>query len=207
MKSYLSLLVLIPLAAPVLGVQEPKSPAPAEPGAPATAAPTGPTPSRLVGEHVESYVAQLRARMAINGRDRGPFGLFQDLSNSKQGLLPVTTRKIERKPQTPFADVVKSIPIAAVFPLEQEFLVGSRTFRTGQVFPLVASGENISVQVVAVRSSSVRFKNIRSGEVLDKRLDLLPDGVTSGGGSIQVQGVTSNRDEASEPLHINLYGK
>ena len=209
MKYFLTLFLTLPLVVPAWASNEKKAADPKAPGKAAaageTAVPSGPMPSRLVAEEaVTPYVSMLRGRLAINGRQHDPFGLSQDLKKATS-ILPVPVVKTTKK-STPFSTVVKAIPIAAVFPLEQEFLVGSRTFHTGQVFPLVAGGDNLSVRVEAVRSSSVRFKNIRSGEVIEKRLDLLPDGVTPGGGAITVPGVTEQNNEANEPLHINLYG-
>ena len=161
------------------------------------------TSSRLLGDSPLEQIELMRSRLAINAMERGPFGLNQDPSKQTATKL-FLPRKNTRKVVTPFADVVKAVPVAVVFPAEQEFLVGSRTIRAGDTFPLVVRDEKISVRVESVRSNGVVFKNLKSGERATKRLALRPEGVTPGGKIQSITGVVSAKGASKEPLHINL---
>lgn len=200
MKVLFTMLLLAPIVALAEENAAPSPASPAESGVDA-----GIAPSRMVGPSLSDHVADLRDKLAINGRKRGPFGLHQDLSKASDSLLTISKKTVVRK-ETPFELVVNAINIAAVFPREQEFLVGSRSFRKGQTFPLVAGQDKISVRVEGVHSNRVSFRNLRSGEVIDKRLDLLPDGVTNGVGSIVPAGVTPGEAEEGATLHVILEG-
>ena len=160
-------------------------------------------PSRLIAGSPGDQVELLRARIAINAKERGPFGLNQD--PGKQGsVFKLPPRRLAKQVKTPFVDVVKAVPVAAVFPSEQEFLVGSRTIRTGDKFPLVVRDQKITVRVESVRAQGVVFKDLKSGEIATKRLDMIPDGVTPGGKIQAIDGVIPSGGASQEPLHLDL---
>jgi len=105
---------------------------------------------------------------------------------------------------TPFEDVIEAIPIAAVFASEQEFMVDATMYRQGQVVSLVADDQEINVRIERVRSSGISFRNLKSGEVIQKRLDLLPRGVMQGIGPDRVPGMIPTGGSRPPPLHVQL---
>lgn len=166
--------------------------------APATnAAAPAQTPARFL-EDVDDRIAKMRGRLAIANRERGPFGLYQ-----VPGKTPVISNAFEQRVRkTPFNEFINEIQISVVNAKEKEFLVGARMFRLGQVFPIVRGGERLSVRVEEVAPSKVTFKNLKTGEVALRRLDILPEGVTASAGSIRVQGVTPDGRGEAEPLRL-----
>ena len=167
--------------------------------APESKKPSGETPTRFLDGDVNDRVEELRKRLMIMKRDRGPFGLYQI-----PGKEPVVAAPITSRVQTPFSDYINRIQISVVNAKEKEFLVGARLFRLGQVFPIVRGGEKLSVQVASVRPSQVTFKNLKTGEVAVRRLDALPAGITASAGKIQVRGVTPTNNGESEPLRLDF---
>ena len=156
--------------------------------------------SRFLADGLDDRVLLLKQRLAINKQDRGPFGLYQVSGKSPTLSGPIS--KISRK--TPFNEFINSIRISVINPKEKEFLVGARIFRLGQVFPIVRAGERLSVRVESVSGSQVAFKNLDTGEVALRRLNIVPDGVTASAGSIDVRGVTPSGRGEVEPLHLDF---
>ena len=155
------------------------------------------TPARFLADTADDRIAELKRRLSIAGRERGPFGLYQN-----PGKAPVISRSSREIPKTSFRDFIKDIRISLINSREREFLVGARLFRLGQVFPIVRGGEKISVRVEAVDPSRVTFKNLQSGEVAVSRLDTLPDGVSAAGQPLRLQGITLRKKSEVEPLQI-----
>ena len=155
------------------------------------------TPARFLADTADDRIAELKRRLSIAGRERGPFGLYQN-----PGKAPVISRSSREIPKTSFRDFIKDIRISLINSREREFLVGARLFRLGQVFPIVRGGEKISVRVEAVGRSRVTFKNLQSGEIAVSRLDTLPDGVSAAGQPLRLQGITLRKKSEVEPLQI-----
>ena len=168
-----------------------------EPASGANSYSTSATPARFLSDTVDDRIAELKRRLSIAGRERGPFGLYQN-----PGKAPVISRSSREIPKTSFRDFIKDIKISLINSREREFLVGARLFRLGQVFPIVRDGEKISVRVEAVGPSRVTFRNLQSGEIAIRRLDTLPDGVTAAGQPLRLQGVTLRKKSEAEPLRI-----
>ncbi|MFP6866114.1 MAG: hypothetical protein VCA35_09255, partial [Roseibacillus sp.] len=62
----------------------------------------------------------------------------------------------------------------------------------------------LSVRVESVSRSQVAFKNLDTGEIALRRLNIVPDGVTASAGSINVRGVTPIGRGEVEPLHLDF---
>tara|TARA_B100000963_G_scaffold111455_1_gene97046 strand:- start:5682 stop:6269 length:588 start_codon:yes stop_codon:yes gene_type:complete len=182
-------LLMILLCAAVAGAGEPSSGS--------NSRPEIVTPARFLADTADDRIAELKRRLSIAGRERGPFGLYQN-----PGKAPVISRSSREIPKTSFRDFIKDIRISLINSREREFLVGARLFRLGQVFPIVRGGEKISVRVEAVDPSRVTFKNLQSGEVAVSRLDTLPDGVSAAGQPLRLQGITLRKKSEVEPLRI-----
>ena len=160
----------------------------------------GPAPARFLSVAVDERIAEMKRRLAIAERERGPFGLYQN-----PGKTPVVSRSSKEIPKTTFRDFIKDIRISLINSREREFLVGARLFRLGQVFPVVRGGEQISVRVEAVGPSRVTFRNLQSGERAILRLDALPEGVTAAGKPLRLQGITLRKKSEAEPLRIESH--
>lgn len=174
------------------------------PGAEPDKVPT-PVPTRMVTGDLESYIADVRSRLAINSKDRGPFGLFQEPGKEpKQPLLTQFDRP-KKTAQIPFQTIVDALPVAAVVASEKMFMIGPRSVSVGQILPLVAGGRTVRARVESVRSSEIVFRNMADNDVAVKRLDLLPDGVRiGGGGSIRPPGVIPDQPNVEVPLELDL---
>ena len=168
-----------------------------EPSSGSNSRPEMVTPARFLADTADDRIAELKRRLSIAGRERGPFGLYQN-----PGKAPVISRSSREIPKTSFRDFIKDIRISLINSREREFLVGARLFRLGQVFPIVRGGEKISVRVEAVGRSRVTFKNLQSGEIAVSRLDILPDGVSAAGQPLRLQGITLRKKSEVEPLQI-----
>lgn len=160
-------------------------------------------PTRLISGDVAEHVDGLRARLAINSKERGPFGLFQ-----KPGKEPIKTFVSPgtrvKKVYIPFQAVVDALPVAAVMASDKMFMVGSRLLQVGQVLPIVAENRTFKIQVEFVRADQIGFRNLADNQLAVKRLDLLPDGVSAGGGKMTPQGVTPTNGGSEEPLQVDL---
>ncbi len=161
------------------------------------------TPTRLIIGDVDEHLVALRAKLAINSQERGPFGFLQNPDEEQVPLFNIP-EKVVKSVDIPFTTVINSLSISAVMPSEGRFMVGARELRVGQVLPLEAGGKMLRIRIEAVKTSEVVFRNLADNTLATKRLDLLPDGVRPGGGSITVDGVTPTDGGAEEPLYIDL---
>ena len=184
-----TILLVLPLATSLLVAGEPVPVV-------SSAVPGG-TPARFLAEDLDVRIARMRKRLSIISRERGPFGLYQNPAKT-----PVINHAVKEVSKTPFIEFINGIQISVINSKEKEFLVGARIFRVGQVFPIVRGGERLSVRVEAVGPPRVTFRNLQTGEVALRRLDVLPEGVTAAAGRFRVQGVTSRSRGEAEPLRL-----
>jgi|GEM_PF-668210 len=165
----------------------------------------GTTPTRLIAGDVEAHLVGLRSRLAINGKERGPFGLFQEPGKEPKQPILTPSKRPEKQAEIPFAAVINALRISTVIPDEKKFMVGARLLRVGQSLPLKVGGKTIRVEVVSVRIDEIVFRNLATNEEAVKRLDLLPEGVGRGSGSIVVPGMTPIGGRGEEaPLEMDL---
>jgi len=85
-------------------------------------------------------------------------------------------------------------------PGERRFLVGTRSFKQGDQFPISFRGRNITVEVSSVNSRQIEFRNVENAETASLKLNLLPVGMTPGTGGITAPGMVPER--ANAPLEI-----
>lgn len=168
-------------------------------GASKSAKESAAVPTRFLADSVDDRIAEMKQQLAINNQERGPFGLYQ-----VPGKAPIIRNSVAKKvTKTPFSDFVNDIEISVVNSVAKEFLVGARIFRLGQVFPLVRGGEKLSVRVESIATSGVSFKNVDTGEIATRRLDVLPPGVRTADNTNSVPGVTPVRRAEAEPLDLS----
>ena len=98
---------------------------------------------------------------------------------------------------TPFSDVVRRIRVTTIMPGENRFMIGTRSFKKGDQFPLRYRGRDIPVKVVGVTSTRIDLENTTDGEVSSVELDLLPPGMKLGSSDITPPGVVTADENAA----------
>jgi hypothetical protein len=163
------------------------------------APPANTTPSRQIGPaELESYVTSLSSVFSSRQRDTDPFGQLQDPDAKPIIRTPVASAAKHAAPVqvTPFADIIRLIVVTTIMPGEKRFLVGTRSIKQGDQIPLSFRGKQIRVQVTEVTSQQIAFKNLESGDVASRKLDMLPVGMTPGNRGISAPGMTLDRPNA-----------
>lgn len=186
-----------------------KSPpaAPAKPTNPANpaAAPglSAPPPSRYAGADIEAYVANLTAQFEIRNRATDVFGQLQD-PNAKPIVKPTVARNPVRRftaePPKPLSSIVAQIEVTTVMPKAKRFLVGNRSIAQGDKLTLSHRGKQIQTQIMEVSSRQIVFKELETGEVAVRQLEILPQGMTPGTRGITAPGMTPADSKA--PLEV-----
>jgi len=180
----------------------PKDPTPATPPAPAATA-KAPTPSRYVGNDLKFYVEALANQFAMHERAIDPFGQLQD-PNAKPVAKPTVTKTHRRQtvePPTTLTDIVGRIEITTIMPKVQRFLVGSRSIGQGDKLPLSYHNKQIHTQVTEVSSRRIVFRNLDTGEIGVRQLNILPLGMTPGTRNITAPGMVPANPNS--PLEID----
>lgn len=145
------------------------------------------TPSRYVTpEDLDAFVASTGESLVITDKETDPFGQYQD-PDAKPVIRKATTTPKRATPvykATPFADIVSLIRVSTVMPGENKFLIGDREIHLGERIPVSFRGKDMSLEVVEVTSSEIRFRNIENGDTAPLKLNLLPPGMTPGIGEL-----------------------
>lgn len=139
--------------------------------------------SRFVDQPgLASYVETLTASFSIKDRSIDPFGQLQD-PNAKPIVKTPIAKTTQRSPilqATPFAEIVRLMVVNTIMPKEKKFLVGTRTVTQGDHVILNYRGRPIHVEIMDVSSQRIAFKNTDSGEIAQRKLDMLPQGMSAG---------------------------
>ncbi|WP_411827110.1 hypothetical protein [Luteolibacter sp. AS25] len=151
-------------------------------------------PSRFAGADIEPYVASRIAIFSMRNRPVDPFGLNQD-PNIKPALKQAPSRLQNQRqpalPPIPLVDIVKLIDITAIIPRERKFLVGTRTFKEGSVFPLEFRGKKFSMKILKVTAGDIIFQDLTTQEVATRSTNILPPGMIPGGEKMTPPGMVS----------------
>lgn len=161
--------------------------------------------SRQVGPaELEPYLASLTSIFHAQSRETDPFGHYQDPDAKpvvKQTVARTTTRSAPIK-VTPLAEIVQLISITTIMPGEKSFLVDTRKVKQGDELPLIWRDKTIRVQVTDVTSRMISFRNVETGEVGSRTLDMLPPGMTQGTNGIAAPGMTLDRPNS--PIRLEM---
>ncbi|MEI6654037.1 MAG: hypothetical protein WCP45_04660 [Verrucomicrobiota bacterium] len=163
-----------------------------------------PTSSRYAGKDLKTYVESLANQLAICNRATDPFCQPQD-PNAKPVIKPTATKAIRRptaEPPAPLSDIVNRIAITTVMPKDKRFLVGSRSITQNDKLPISFRNKLIRIEVTEVSARRIVFRNLDTGEVGIRPLDLLPSGMTPGNHNIAAPGMILTRPNA--PLEVDL---
>ncbi|GAA5131405.1 hypothetical protein JIN84_06685 [Luteolibacter yonseiensis] len=177
------------------------APVPEEPSSGKTVPPIT-TPSRLVSpEEREAYIDTLASAFLIRNRTKDPFGQTQD-PDAKPVIRPSVVRKSTQAAPVvlPLAEVVKLLVVTTIIPGEKRFLVGTRSFKQGDVMPVSFRNRQLRIQITEVTSRQISFRNVDSGETAVRPLNVLPAGMTPGHQGIRTPGMTP--DAPGSPIEI-----
>lgn len=140
-------------------------------------------PSRhLDNTELAAYIDAECSAFSIRGRVRDPFGHSQDPDAKPVAQLSAakTLRRATPILATPFSDIVRLIIITTIMPGEKRFLVGTRSISQGDQMPITFRGKHISVEITEVNTRQIGFRNLETGEIAMRQLDMLPAGMTPG---------------------------
>ena len=184
--------------------QKGKALAPATPSAPSVTPPAkSSTPSRYVGNDLKAYVEAHANQLAMHERTSDPFGQLQD-PNAKPVAKPTVTKTLRRpivEPPASLTDIVARIEITTIMPKDKRFLVGSRSIGQGDKLPLSYHNKQIHTQVIEVSSRKIVFRNLDTGELGVRQLNILPLGMTPGTRNITAPGMVPVNPNS--PLEID----
>ena len=141
------------------------------------------TPSRhLDKKGLAAYIDAESSVFSIRGRARDPFGHSQDPDAKHIGQLSAAKSMRRATPilATPFSDIVRLIIITTIMPGEKRFLVGTRSISQGDQMPITFRGKHIFVKITEVNTRQIGFRNLETGEIAMRQLDMLPAGMTPG---------------------------
>lgn len=179
------------------------------PGAPTAAKANTPSDnpsqaSRFVGpESLGTYVKSMAANFAMTGRKTDPFGQPQDPNAKPKEEPKKTPQGPTPQPSGPsFADVVRLIKVTTIMPGEKKFLVGTRSIREGQKFPINYRGVKIETLVVSISGKRIVLRNLATNETATLDLNARPSGMSPGGSGIATPGMTRNAQDS--PLDLDL---
>jgi len=162
-------------------------------------APLSTTPSRHMSvADLQPYIDSVAAVFLIRGRVRDPFGQSQDPDAKPvvKASAPLAVRRSAPAQATPFADIIRLLVVTTIMPGEKRFLIGTRSFKIGDVLPLNFRSKQIQVLVTDVTSRQISFRNQESGETAVRKLDMLPPGMTPGSKGISAPGMVQDRPDA-----------
>ncbi len=173
------------------------------------AAPVSTTPSRHISAvELKPYIDSVATVFLIRGRARDSFGQNQDPDAKPvvKTSSPLAVRRAATAQATPFADIVRLLVVTTIMPGEKRFLVGTRSFKQGDVIQLNFRNKQIHALVTEVNSRQISFRNQDSSETAVRKLDMLPAGMTPGSHGISAPGMVPDRPnapidlEAAEPV-------
>jgi len=182
----------------------PALPDPVDPAVSSLPSGNGPTPSRYAGEDLKTYIAELANQLAIRSRVSDPFAQLQD-PNAKPQVKPTvakTARRTAPEPPATLSDIVGRIEITTIMPKDRRFLVGSRSIGQGDKVPIAFRNKQIRTEVTEVSSHRIAFRNLDTGEIGVRQLNILPPGMTPGTRTLTAPGMVPTNPNA--PLEIDL---
>lgn len=161
------------------------------------------TPSRFVSpDNLAPYIKSKLEAFTARQRTTDPFGQPQD-PDAKPVVKPSTRKSSHRPTQikaTPFSDIVKLIKVTTIMPAEKRFLIGTRSIREGQRFPINFRSKNINVEVVSVSSRKILLRDTDSNDTATIDTKFLPDGMTRG--TVSTEPLGMKQDSPNAPIDL-----
>lgn len=144
------------------------------------------TPSRFASKDIAAYVATRAAAFSMRNREMDPFGVNQDPDVKPEVSKVVSNSPLRREsalPPIPLADIVKLIRVTTIMPGERKFLIGIRSFKENDEFPIVFQGKTMRMKVVEVTPNRILFRDLDREEEAALETGILPPGMILGGGT------------------------
>jgi len=162
-----------------------------ESSAPASEPSMTPLESRLISDsELEEYIEKLAGSLPMAKQERDPFGAMQDPDAvPTTPLIEMPDTIVMPEFTTPFEDVVRMINVSTIMPADNRFLIGTRSFGINDVVTFNYQGQSIRARVEAVTSREIRFRNVDSDDVATRTLEIMPAGMSAGGGSRNIPGL------------------
>ncbi|MFK7910259.1 MAG: hypothetical protein AB8F34_06610 [Akkermansiaceae bacterium] len=152
---------------------------------------------KLLGDTKAAWIAEMRAKLPIASRRTGPFGMVQDLR------AKIVEKKKSKPPPRAFINAIKAIKINAVIASKRKFIIGARQFYAGDAFPVIRGQRQFNVEIVAVKSDHIVFKDVDTGEFVKKNLNVLPPGMVRSSSLNAVPGIVPVGKKDKSPLHLD----
>jgi hypothetical protein len=171
----------------------------------ATPAPVSTTPSRYVAPaETSSYGKTISSAFSIGKRPTDIFGQMQDPDAKPiiKAPVPGTKTRAPVLKATPLSDIVSLLEVTTIMPGEKRFLLGTRSVRLGDLLPISFRGKELQIQVTEVTSRQISFKNLQTGEIAVRKLDILPAGMTVGLRGMTPPGMIQER--ANAPIILEM---
>jgi len=162
------------------------------------------TPPHLIApDQLDAHVQMILSRLDITNRSTDPFGQLQDTNVTPKVVKTptLTNRRPTRMKATSFDEIIGRIRVNTIMPAEKRFLIGTRSFRKGDTFPIEYRGHNHQVKVVSVSATEIEFEKVETGETASLKLNILPAGMQAGGNGISAPGLEVNDPNA--PLKVD----
>ena len=186
-----SALVLVLPAAWAQELNEPKT------GGPSAEAYVAVSSRSLIGDAKTEWIDSMRAELCVSQREIGPFGLPQD--PDAEAVKP-EKKKIKKGA---FLKAIAAINVNTVMPSDNKFTIGSREFMEGDVFPLIKDQRQFNVEVIAINSENILFKNVDTGEHAKRNLHALPAGMKKNSSLVAIQGIFPANKKNALPLNLD----
>lgn len=126
----------------------------------------GSQPDHAAGQ--EDFLRAMKEKLTINARAVGPFGLPQTRPESGCTLPPCP-------PRTPLSRLLSGLTINGIDGKNRMVVMGAREFGEGQVLHLKSSEGLRRIEIIEIRSDSIRFQDCDSGQSATRTLDLDPE--------------------------------
>jgi len=110
----------------------------------------------------QKWVKEMSGSFPMATRAKCPFGLSQN-----PGVRDVIAAP---KRSVAFEEAIGKIDIVGISPSRGTFLVGANEFTKGNIIPITYGKEVFNAQVVSVRSKGILFRNVKTGEQINKNL-------------------------------------
>ena len=141
------------------------------------------------------WIREMTQTLPIMQREQGPFGLSQNPGEVKvENVINERDRAFEK--------AIDSIPITAVHPAEDKFIVGSGEYVEGNVIPLVSGSRKFMAKIVSVKADGILFQNLKTGEQINKNLAKVK-GVAPIRPIRNLPGVVPNSPNHTAPIILN----
>ena len=160
----------------------------------------------ILPENQATYLEKMRARTSMSKRITDPFGRYQDPDAAPAPVAqpgPGGKNGTRPPPQkiAPLQQALANLKVTTIIPGENRFLVGSRSYRKGELIPFKLRGKVMNVEVVSVSSAQIVFRNSETKETATMQINMLPPGMQPGTTLSETPGLFRSQKDA--PINLD----